>query len=342
MTEMTGTVLPQRTPELVAAEIRSLTAGMLGSCIEIGRRMCEAKEMLPHGAFSEWVEQNTGYSRSSASNFMRLYTEYGAAQGSLFGVEANGQTVGRLTYTKALALLALPAEERESFAEEHNAAELSTRELKRLIRERDEALAARQEAENVARGREMIEAELRAQLEAAVKAQQDAEQTSDALLEQLEALEARPVEVAVETVHAAPEELAAARKEGEAAAMAAAEKAAKAADEAQKAAKAQAEKEKAALQKQLEEAEASRVSAAREAAELRKQLEAAGKRDKIGERPELVEFSLHFQDAQAQMERMAAVLQRLADAGEAELAAKLRRALAALSQMAAKMAEVTA
>ena len=57
-----GEMAVSRTPEVVAAEIRALTANMLTSIVEIGRRMCEAKEMLPHGSFGNWIKENTGYS----------------------------------------------------------------------------------------------------------------------------------------------------------------------------------------------------------------------------------------------------------------------------------------
>ena len=60
---------------------------------------------------------------------------------SLFG-DAKSQTLGNLPYTHALKLLAVPAEEREEFVEEHHVDELSSRELEKLIRERDEARAA--------------------------------------------------------------------------------------------------------------------------------------------------------------------------------------------------------
>lgn len=40
-----------KTVEVVAAEINSLTESMLVNIVEIGRRMCEAKEMLPYGTF---------------------------------------------------------------------------------------------------------------------------------------------------------------------------------------------------------------------------------------------------------------------------------------------------
>ena len=50
-----------RTAEVVAAEIRALTASMLGNIIEIGHRMCEVKEMLPYDEFGKWIKENTGY-----------------------------------------------------------------------------------------------------------------------------------------------------------------------------------------------------------------------------------------------------------------------------------------
>ena len=135
MTELQTT----RTLEVVAAEIRTFTASLLNNVIEIGRRLCEAKEMLPYGEFGAWVKENTAYSVSSANNFMRLFNEYGSAQGCLFGAETESQTFGKLSYSKALALLAVPAKEREEFVETHDVDAMSTRELAEAIRERDEA-----------------------------------------------------------------------------------------------------------------------------------------------------------------------------------------------------------
>lgn len=143
-----------RTPDTIAAEIRALTASMLSNVLEIGRRMCEVKEMLPHGSFGDWIRDNTGYSPSTANNFMRLFREYGAEQGSLFGTDVNCQTFGNLSYSKALALLNVPAEDREEFVKDHDVEAMSTRELQQAIQERDKARAeaeeARQEAEGAA------------------------------------------------------------------------------------------------------------------------------------------------------------------------------------------------
>ena len=129
-----------RTPEMIAQEIRGYTVMMLNSVIEIGRRMCEVKAMLPHGSFGNWIKENTGYSVSTANNFMRLFNEYADDQMTLFGAVSNSQTFGNLSYSKALELLALPAEEREEFAETHDVEGMSTRELREAIKERDAAI----------------------------------------------------------------------------------------------------------------------------------------------------------------------------------------------------------
>ena len=126
-----------RTPEVIAAEIRTLSGQVLGSIIEIGRRFCEAKELVPYGDFGAWVDE-TGYSVRTANNFMKIFREYGG-QTSLFGSGTDSQTFAKLSYTKALALLAVPAEEREQAAVELDAEHLSVRELEQAIRERDEA-----------------------------------------------------------------------------------------------------------------------------------------------------------------------------------------------------------
>ncbi|MCR5370359.1 MAG: DUF3102 domain-containing protein [Clostridium sp.] len=174
-----------RTLEIVAAEIRSYTWSMLTNIIEIGRRLTEAKEMLPHGEFINWCTENFGYSRSQTNNFMRLYDAYGSEQKSLFGAELNVQTFGHLNYSKALALLALPSpEEREEFVETHDVDNMTTRELQQAIKEKEEAEARAKQAEKATE-------EIRNEREALSLALKHAK-------DQVRELENRPVEVAVE------------------------------------------------------------------------------------------------------------------------------------------------
>ena len=140
-----------RTPEIVAAEIRQIADQtrkmVLNSSIEIGKRLCEAKEMVPHGEWAAWLEKNVDFSQSSANNFMKIYTEYGDIQGELWGASAKSQTFGNLSYSQAVALLAVPAEEREEFVKENHVEDMSTRELQEAIKARDEALAVAEKAE---------------------------------------------------------------------------------------------------------------------------------------------------------------------------------------------------
>lgn len=107
--------------------------------VEIGRRLVEAKDVLPHGAWGSWIRENTEFSQSTANNYMKLFDEYGASQITIFGATVNSQSLANLPYTKALALLAVDANEREEFAEQVGAEDLSVKELEKAIHERDEA-----------------------------------------------------------------------------------------------------------------------------------------------------------------------------------------------------------
>ena len=136
-------IVTERTPEIVAAEIRQIADQtrkmVLNSSIEIGKRLCEAKEMVPHGEWGSWLEKEVNFKQSTANNLMRIYTEYGDIQGELWGASAKSQTFGNLTYSQAVALLAVPAEEREEFVEKNDVENMSTRELQEAIKARDEA-----------------------------------------------------------------------------------------------------------------------------------------------------------------------------------------------------------
>lgn len=141
----------ERTPAIVATEINSIKEQtrniVLCNSIEIGRRLVEAKAMLEHGEWGKWLKESVDYSPSTANNLMRIFEEYGANQQGLFGASAKSQTLGNLTYSQAVALLGIPGEEREAFAEENDVENMSTRELKKVIKERDRAIKEKETAE---------------------------------------------------------------------------------------------------------------------------------------------------------------------------------------------------
>lgn len=218
-----------RTPTVIGAEIRSLTTQAkyltLWYGIEIGRRLCEAKEMIEHGGWMDFLREETEFSQPSASRFMRLYKEYGSEQGSLFGAESKYSTLNNLSISNALRLLEVPAEERESFAEENDVEHLSSRELEKLLKEKQEELRQAEEGHALAMGE--LEDQLAEARNAAEEAKQEAREAREAaepyekkireLEEENRELQERPVEVAVQVDEKAVEDAARQAREKEAA-----------------------------------------------------------------------------------------------------------------------------
>ena len=143
-----------RSPELIAAEINNIknqTKKMvIYNSIEIGRRLVEAKAMVAHGEWGDWLGKSVDYSKSTANNLMRIFEEYGADQITLLENNSNIQALGNLSYTQAVALLGVPEEEREKFVVEHDLDRMSTRELQQAIKEREQAIKAKEEALKIA------------------------------------------------------------------------------------------------------------------------------------------------------------------------------------------------
>ncbi|WP_251040940.1 DUF3102 domain-containing protein [Bacillus sp. ISL-45] len=161
--------LAERTPVLIATEINSIkeqTRKMfLFNSIEIGRRLVEAKHMVPHGEWGTWLQESVDYSQSTANNLMKIFEQYGADQLTLFGDNAKSQALGKLSYTQAVALLGIPDYEREDFIKENNVENMSTRELQQAIKEKQEMAKKLKEAEKRAqeeqKAKEKIEKELK-------------------------------------------------------------------------------------------------------------------------------------------------------------------------------------
>lgn len=199
----------QRTPDIIGAEIRGLTQQAktmtLWFGIEIGRRLTEAKEMLEHGQWLAYLKEQTEFSRSSAGRLMTLYKEYGAAQTSLFGAEVNYPTLGNLSISNALRLLAVPEDEREEFAEKHDVEHMSAHELDELIKQRDEAeqraVRAEEQVQQAADGAAKADEQYqkaKQELHLLREKLGNAEAQKAAAEKELSELRERPVEVAVE------------------------------------------------------------------------------------------------------------------------------------------------
>ena len=144
-------IITTRDPDIIAAEIntikREVRETVIFASIKIGQKLTEAKSLVNHGEWGKWLEENVEYSQSTANYLMQLYQEYGTGQESLFDTWTTSQTFAKLTYSQHIALLALPFGERQEFAEQNNVAEMSTRQLQQAIRERDDAMKAKQDIE---------------------------------------------------------------------------------------------------------------------------------------------------------------------------------------------------
>lgn len=263
MVSANSAVAAKRTPQVIGAEIRQLQAQCRAMtvlyAVEAGRRLVEAKALVRHGEWSDWVKNETGMSMSSASRLMKIYDEYSADQISLEGAVAKSSTLQNMTVSNALRLLAVPEEEREAFAEEYHVERLSARELDKLLEEKKLLETGVDAAEKRAQAAELAFAE---EQENAKRLRMRLEEAQ----EKVQELESRPVEVAVETDEkavkkAAEDAKAKARKEIERLEkkLAAAEKnqqkaeeAAKAAEDKLQTAAADATKERDAALKELE------------------------------------------------------------------------------------------
>ncbi|WP_416149472.1 DUF3102 domain-containing protein [Salipaludibacillus sp. HK11] len=130
-----------RTPAVIATEINSIKEQtrktLLINSIEIGRRLSEAKQLIPHGEWGKWLEQHVDYSKTTAVNLLKIFDQFASDQLSIFGDNVKAQAFEQLSYSQAVALLGVPAEEREAFVSENNVEEMSTRELKKAIDERN-------------------------------------------------------------------------------------------------------------------------------------------------------------------------------------------------------------
>lgn len=321
--------------DLLTEEILFYKRQAGGAIIEIGKRLLEAKAQLGHGEWLPWLREKVDISERSAQNFMRLAREY-----------SKSADIADLGASKALALLALPETERAEFAAETHtvngvektASEMTARELREAIQARDRALLEAREADARAKSAEESRVKMEADMRQLKELQQRAREAEEEKGRQLQAAEAelqalrsRPVEVAVETRDAAPEQLASAREEG---ARQAREEAAKAhrreLEEAERQARDNVKKLREELKRaQLESREANlRMQAAE------KKAADAARLAKASANENMVTFRVLFESAQDTVNRMADAVGKEG----AENQRKMRAALRALAQAIEKAA----
>lgn len=329
---LNGQTPPEDKPlDLITEEILFYKRQAGGAIIEIGKRLLEAKSQLSHGEWLPWLREKVDISERRAQDFMRIAREY-----------SKSAEIADLGASKALALLALPESERAEFASgthlvngaEKSVSEMTAKELKTAIEERDKARREAEEqkaaAEAAEASRAKMEQDMR-QLKGLLDAARDNEREKAGALEaaerELQALRTRPVEVAVETRDASPEQLSAARAEGIRQGKAEAEKAGKRS-------LSEAEERVQKLRKELEQArreakEANvRLQQAREEArQASERTREPGKLGALVSSENMMKFGVLFQSTQEMVNRLADAVER----EKPENQKKMRTALRALA-----------
>ena len=308
--------------EDITAEILEAKRAGGEAILTIGRGLIEAKALLAHGEWLPWLTERVEFSERSAQNFMRLAREW-----------SNPQTLADLGASKALALLALPAEERADFiasthvvdGAEKTTEELSSRELAQAIRERDEARREAEAARADAGAAEAARAKMAADMEtanaalaAAREEKRRADQEAARLGAELAELKSRPVEVAVEQV-VDPAAIEKARAEAVTEMQAKVDKAREARDR----------------------AEAKRKNAEQALEQIRLQLEEQAKAEKkaaLGSDKDLAAFEVFFTQAQEIVDKMHGILLKVRGRDQ-DAASRLEKAIRALSEAVGRCAE---
>lgn len=326
---LNGQTPPEDKPlDLITEEILFYKRQAGGALIEIGKRLLEAKSQLSHGEWLPWLREKVDISERRAQDFMRIAREY-----------SKSAEIADLGASKALALLALPESERAEFAsgthlvngEEKSVSEMTAKELKTAIEERDKARREAEEqkaaAEAAEASRAKMEQDMR-QLKGLLDAARDNEREKAGALEaaerELQALRTRPVEVAVETRDASPEQISAARAEGIRQGKAEAEKAGKRS-------LSEAEERVQKLRKELEQArreakEANvRLQQAREEArQASERTREPGKLDALVSSENMMKFGVLFQSTQEMVNRLADAVEREKPENQKKMRAALR------------------
>lgn len=145
MNQLTASAIPAefRDINVVTTEIRTLQRQAqrmaIEYAIEVGERLNEAKAMLAHGEWEDWLKDEVNYSQDTAERLMKIAAEKETI--------ANSATLRNLSVTNALKLLALSPEDRNEVVENNDVENMSARELQKVIAERNAEKEAKEAAE---------------------------------------------------------------------------------------------------------------------------------------------------------------------------------------------------
>lgn len=310
--------VPVRDINTIASEIRYIQGDVqqyaAAGALKIGERLCEAKELLSHGEFGPWLKDEFGWTDRTAQKLMAVYREFGDSQKSLFGPEINTKTYSDLPVSKLYLLISVPESEREEFVKENDIAEISVREMEKLLKEKKEAEEnARESAdalEELNGKYAAVQAALRQASADSAAAQEELERKAAAAREEGRAAAAKQLAEEVNTAKLNVREAAAARKKAE---------------EELQAAQAEAERYKAESEKLRADPEVSEEKLRELEEKYAEKLKAAEAQAKLND-PTVAVFRVHFDAVQKEFREMLELINAMDD----ERGGKLKAAVSAV------------
>lgn len=149
----------------LAMQAQMFSCGAAMNLLQLGRVLTEAKPLVPHGQWIDWVKINAHLPIRTAQQFMQAYNKFGL-----------DHEIAQLGPTQIIKLLPMSDEERQELLAENDVPNMTTRELNEAIRAQRERLRA----EAMAEAQEAID---------------QAEEARDAAERRAAELEARPPEI---------------------------------------------------------------------------------------------------------------------------------------------------
>lgn len=108
----------------LAAEAQFYARSVANSALQLGRVLIEAKKLLEHGEWEDWVAANAGCSTRYAQMFMQTYSRFG-----------DNPEIARIAdRSKIFAMLSLPAGSEEKFLAENDVSRMSARDVKQAVK----------------------------------------------------------------------------------------------------------------------------------------------------------------------------------------------------------------
>lgn len=124
----------------LAMEAQTLRMNIDLNMWQLARVFTQAKEIVPHGQFGKWVEENASVSERTAQDMMAAYKRFG-----------DNPQFADISKAKAFKLLPLPAGTEEKFLQEHDVSSMTTREVQEAVRQEREKAQKEIESERLAR-----------------------------------------------------------------------------------------------------------------------------------------------------------------------------------------------